>query len=182
MKATAKTLVENHRKWDAAHRRGISLCKSIEKCKSHAIKAFNDNNVDPVEKTLYPAELKSICDKLQVITTIFEDVRNRANESNRQVGSYIKLGLTNVFIDSPLVFKTWTYTTLQESIDKICEAYNKEYQMKTTVMENIAHARNETELAMHLAVWEYQTKINSDVEILIKALVIEVDIELDDKS
>lgn len=182
LKATAKTLVENHRKWDAAHRRGITLCRSIEKCKLHAIKTFNDNNVDPADKTLYPTELKSICDKLHVITTIFEDVRNSANESKRQIDSFVKLGLTTVFIDSQLVFKTWNCTTLQEAIEKICKAYTKEYEMKTKVMENIAHARNDAELAMHLAIWEYPTHVTSEVEILFKALVIEADIELDDKT
>lgn len=182
LKATAKTFVENHRKWEAAHRRGVSLCKSIEKCKSHAIKTFNDNNVDPADKTLYPVELKPICDKLQVITTIFEDIWNSANESRRQIGSFIKLGASNVFADSPLVFKTWTCTELQAAADKICDAYEKEYEMKFKVMENIAHSRNDDELAMHLAVWEYQTNINPDVEILFRALVIEADIELDDKT
>lgn len=182
LKSIAKTLAENHRKWIAAHRRGITLCKSIERCKLHAIKAFNDNDTNTTEKTLFPMELKTICDKLQVITTIFEDIRNSANESQRQIVSFIKLGLTNVFADSRLVFRTWNYTTLQRSIDEICDAYEHEYEMKVKVMENIAHARSEDELAMHLAVWEYQTYVNTDVEMLFKALTIEADIELDDKT
>lgn len=180
LKATAKTLVENHRKWDAAHRRGITLCRSIEKCKLHAIKTFNDK--DAAEKTLYPTELKAICDKLHVITTIFEDIRNSAIESRRQIVSFIKLGMTNIFVDSPLVFRTWNCTTLEESIAKICDCYEREYEMKVKVMENIAHARTEDELAMHLAVWEYQTFVNTDVEMLFTALTIEADIELDDKT
>lgn len=182
LKAIAKTLAENHRKWDAAHRRGITLCKSIEKCKSHAIKTFSDNDANVADKTLYPTELKSICDKLQVITTIFEDVRNDANESRRQIGSFIKIGLANVFVDSPLVYRTWNYTTLQLAVDRICDAYEKEYELKVKVMENIAHSRDDDELAMHLAVWEYQTHVNSEMEMLIKSLIAEADIELDDKS
>ncbi|XP_031624055.1 uncharacterized protein LOC116341248 [Contarinia nasturtii] len=183
LKATAKTLVENHRKWDAAHRRGITLCKSIEKCKSHAIKTFNDStDTNVADKTLYPTELKAICDKLQVITTIFEDVRNSANESRRQIVSFIKLGLTNVFADSSLVYRTWDCTMLQSATDRICDAYENEYEMKVKVMENIAHSRNDDELAMHLAVWEYQTHVDSDIEMLIKSLIIEADIELDDKT
>lgn len=182
LKATAKTLVENHRKWDAAHRRGITLCRSIEKCKLHAIKTFNDNDSNAADKTLYPTELKAICDKLHVITTIFEDILNSANESRRQIVSFIKLGMPNVFVDSPLVFRTWNCTTLEESTVNICEAYEREYGMKVKVMENIAHARCEDELALHSAVWEYQTFVNTDVEMLFKALAIEADIELDDKT
>lgn len=182
LKAIAKTLVENHRKWDAAHRRGITLCRSIEKCKSHAIKTFNDNDTNAADKTLYPTELKPICDKLQVITTIFEDVRNSANECRRQIVSFIKIGSTNVFADSALVFHTWNCSTLQDAIDRICDAYEKEYEMKVKVMENIAHSRHDDELTMHLAVWEYQTHVGSNVEILFKALISEADIELDDKT
>lgn len=181
LKVIAKTLVDNHRKWDAAHRRGITLCKSIEKCKSHAIKTFDDDDTNSAEKTLYPIELKPFCDKLHVITTIFEDVRNSAIESRRQIGSFIKLGSTNVFADSQLVFQTWNCTTYQEAIDTICDAYGREYEIKVKIMENIAHSRNDDDLAMHLAVWEYQTHVNSEVEILIKSLIIEADIELDDK-
>lgn len=184
LKAIAKTLVENYRKWNAAHRRGIALCKSIEKCKSHAIKTFNNNDNDPnvADKTLYPTELKPICDKLHVITTIFEDVRNSANEGKRQIVSFIKVGSTNVFAESSLVFRTWNCATLEDAVDRICMAYEHEYKMKVNVMENIAHSRNDDELAMHLAVWEYQTHVNSNIEILFKAIIIEADIELDDKT
>lgn len=182
MKAIAKTLVENQRKWDAAHRRGITLCRSIEKCKLHAIKTFNDSNASDADKTLYPTELRGICDKLQVITTIFEDIRNSANESRRQIVSFIKLGMTNVFADSALVFRTWNCATLQHSIEQICSAYDHEYAMKVKVMENIAHSRNEDELTMHLAVWEYQTYVNADMEMIFKALTVEADVELDDKT
>lgn len=182
LKAIAKTIVENHRKWEAAHRRGISLCKSIEKSKSHAIKTFNDRDTNAADKTLYPAELKTICDKLQVITTIFGDVRNSANESRRQIISFIKLGSSNVFAESSLVFRTWDCTTLESAICKICDAYEKEYETKAKVMENIAHSRTDDELTMHQAVWEYQTYVNSDMEMLFKALIAEADIEHDDKT
>lgn len=188
LKAIAKTLIENHVKWDAAHRRGIVLCKSIEKCKSHAIKSFGnasspsssliDSTVDDTEpKTLYPPELKLTCDKLQIITTIFEDCRNSADESRRQIVSFIKLGATTVFAESPLVFRTWNCQALEQAIEKICAAYEHEYKMKFTVMENIAHSRDTNELAMHLAVWEYQTYVTADVDILFKALTLEADID-----
>lgn len=188
LKAIAKTLVENHIKWDAAHRRGIVLCKSIEKCKSHAIKSFSTaaassssssvySTDDTEPKTLYPPELKSTCDKLQIITTIFQDIRNSAEESRRQIVSFIKLGAATVFADSPLVFRTWNCQALEQAIEKICTAYEQEYKMKITVMENIAHSRDDNELAMHLAVWEYQTCVTADVDILFNALTLEADVD-----
>lgn len=188
LKAIAKTLVENHVKWDAAHRRGIVLCKSIEKCKSHAIKSFSNaaassssssvySTDETEQKTLYPPELKSTCDKLQIITTIFQDIRNSADESRRQIVSFIKLGTATVFADSPLVFRTWNCQALEQAIEKICTAYEQEYKMKCTAMENIAHSRDDNELALHAAVWEYQTHVTADVDILFKALALEADVE-----
>lgn len=179
MKATAKTLVENQRKWNAAHRRGITLCKTIERCKSHAIKTLNDTNSS--DQTLYPAELKSACDKLKVITTIFEDVCSSANESKRQINSFIKVGATNVFADSHLLFRTWDCDKLECAVDKICNSYENEYKIKIKVMENIAHSRSNDELMMHLAVWEYQMHVNAEFELMFKALTSEADIELDNK-
>lgn len=186
LKAIAKTLIENHAKWDAAHRRGIVLCKSIEKCKSHSIKSFSNTTVtdsnDTEQKTLYPPELKTVCDKLQIITTIFQDIRNSAQESRRQIVSFIKLGTATVFADSPLVFRTWNCQAVERAIEKICTAYEHEYEMKVTVIENIAHSRDDNELAMHLAVWEYQTYVTADVDVLFKAFTLEADIDCSSSS
>lgn len=177
-------MVENHIKWDAAHRRGIVLCKSIEKCKSNAIKSFNNvalsidsSNDTDEQRSLYPPELKTICDKLQIITTIFQDIRNSAEESRRQIVSFIKLGAATVFADSPLIFRTWKCQTFERAVEKICAAYENEYKMKVTVMENIAHSRDDNELALHLAMWEYQTYVTNDVDVLFKALELEADVE-----
>lgn len=183
LKAIAKTLIENHTKWDAAHRRGIVLCKSIEKCKSHSIKSFSDAATistawnDTTPATLYPPELKPICDKLQIITTIFQDILNSAQESRRQIISFIRLGSATVFENSPLILRTWNCQALEQAIEKICTAYEHDYKMKVTVMENIAHSRDDNELAMHLAVWEYQTYVTADVDVLFKALTLETEID-----
>lgn len=184
LRAIAKTLIENYRKWEAAHRRGITLCKAIEKCKSHAIKTFNDPdsaNTETVDRTLYPAELKPFCDKLKVITTIFDDVLTSAKESKRQIDSFIKLGGPNVFSECQLVFRTWKCDTLQRNVNKICESYENEYKVKLRIMENIAHARYEEDLVMHVAIWEYQKHVNADLNITFKGLVIEADVDVDDK-
>lgn len=159
----------------------------LKKCKSHAIKSFSSatpfsssaaySTDDTEQKTLYPPELKLICDKLQIITTIFQDIRNSAEESRRQIVSFIKLGTATVFADSPLVFRTWNCQALERAIEKICTAYEHEYRMKITVMENIAHSRDDNELAMHLAVWEYQAHVTADVDILFNALALEADVD-----
>lgn len=116
-----------------------------------------------------------------MITTIFEDVRNSANESKRQISSFIKLGAANVFADSRLLFRTWDCDKVECVVEKICDGYENEYKIKINVMENIAHSRSNDEIIMHLAVWEYQMHINAEFEMIFKALTSEADIELDDK-
>lgn len=176
----AKTLVENHKKWDAAHCRGITLCKAIERCKSHAIRQFNAN--DSTDRSLYPNELKSSCDKLLVISTIFDDVLKSCIDAKVQLSSYMQLGASNVFADSRLLFRTWSCDRFYDAVNEICTAYQNEYRMKMRVLEHIAHARSDNELTLHLAAWEYQMHVSNELELLFKAIINEADIELDDKT
>lgn len=182
IKGIAKTLVENHQKWEAAHRRGIVLCTAIEKCKTHAMKNFNNENTEPSERTLYPDDLKPLCDKLQIITTIFEDVRNSALDSRRQIDSFIKLGDGSVFSESRIVFKTWTCEKVQEVVDNICSSYETEYKNKMIVMENIAHSKRPEDIVLHVCVWEFQLNVDANIEFLIKELIAEADIEFEAKT
>lgn len=117
-----------------------------------------------------------------MITTIFEDVRNSANESQRQIISFIKIGSSNVFADSSLIYRTWNCQTLEQAINQICDAYKNEYELKVKVMENIAHSRTDDELAMHLGVWQYQTHVTTEIELLFKALTVEADVQCDAKT
>lgn len=116
-----------------------------------------------------------------MITTIFDDILISSNESKRQIDSFIKLGEQNVFSECQLVFRTWKCDTLQKNINKICEAYENEYKVKMRVMENIAHARYDEDLIMHVAIWEYQKYLNADLHITFKGLAIEADIDVDDR-
>lgn len=178
-KEIARTLIENHAKWNAAHRRGMALCKSVEKCKTRAINSLIDTDLDlNAQITLYPPELKSICEKLQTVTAIFQDIQHSAHEARRQILSLLELSAaTTMYADRLLVFRTWNSHAFTGAIAKICTAYGHECKMKGTAMQNLAHSRDCDELAMHLAVWEYQTYAAADVDILFKALAVETDIE-----
>lgn len=181
----AKTLIENQKKWEAAHRRGISLCSTIENIKSHVLRNSQQSHgslvIDSDDQTLYPAELKPPCEKLRVITTIFEDVRNSAMESKRQLESLIRLGVTNVFSENRIIYKTWACEKWLDVFSDICERYSNEYNLKFKVMENIAHSKSKEEIVLHSCVWEFQTYINDELDRLLKLIVIEGDIELDSK-
>lgn len=125
--------------------------------------------------------MKTLCDKLQIIATIFEDVRNSASDSQRQIDSFIKLGTANVFSDSRIVFKSWTCEKIQEVVADVCSSYEEEYKSKVNVMENIAHAKRSEDIMLHLCVWEFQLCVNSNIDLLIKELIAEADLQLETK-
>lgn len=182
LKAIAKTLVDNQKKWNAAHSRGVTLCKTIQRCKSHAIRQFNDSDSTSTDRSLYPAELKSSCDKLKVITTIFEDVLNSAIDATVQTNSYIQLGVSNVFSESRLLFRTWSCDRFNDAVKQIADAYKHEYQVKLRVMENIAHSQNDGQLVLHVAAWELQSHVNDDLRLTFEAIINEAAIEPDEKA
>lgn len=137
--------------------------------------------VDSADQTLYPNELKPLCEKLRIITTILEDVCSSAMEAKRQIESLIKLGGCNVFSESRIVYRTWTCEKWLEVFANICDRYVNEYKFKCRTMENIAHSRSTEEIVVHSAVWEFQTFVNGELEQLFRFIVIEGNIEIESK-
>lgn len=113
-----------HGKWQAAHRRGISLCSSIEAIKRRAIdQKEKDKNVD-----LYPVEeLQIYCNNLAVIMTIFEDVISNVNLYKKQLMMLVKSDESRVF------FKSWQTRQFLEAVQTISVAYEKEFDIKSIV-------------------------------------------------
>lgn len=179
IKAISKTIVENYRKWEAAHLRGLALCTQIERCKSRAIKNITNRDENGGETTLYPDEMKSPCDKLNIITTIFEDIRDSAVQSQREINSLINLGTENAFIESDLLLKSWNCKRMQNFMELLCNSYKNEYNAKRKIMENIAHSKSLNELVVHLCAWEFQMFVDANVDVLIRELIIEANVELE---
>ncbi|XP_063700881.1 cyclin-dependent kinase 2-interacting protein [Culicoides brevitarsis] len=160
-----KQLLAWNEKWLAAHRRGTSLCTSIEAIKRRALdQKEKDKNVD-----LYPIdELKVHCNNLAVIMTIFEDVISNTKIFKNQLENLVQTDETKVF------FKTWTTDRFLDATNAVLEAYEKEFQLKTIVKEDIAHGTTKSELAWHSVVWQYPSFVNSDVEFLLKSIKMEI--------
>uniref|UniRef100_A0A336LX13 CSON002684 protein n=1 Tax=Culicoides sonorensis TaxID=179676 RepID=A0A336LX13_CULSO len=162
-----KQIITWHEKWQAAHRRGISLCSSIEVIKRRAIDLKEkDKNTD-----LYPIEeLQGHCNNLSIIMTILEDVISNTKVYVKQLETFNALeeGKSNV------IFKTWDIGKFVEVAHVLLNAYEKEFQIKTIVKENIAHGTTKSELAWHSSVWQYPVYLNSDVELLLKFLKVEI--------
>ncbi|KAJ6647380.1 hypothetical protein Bhyg_02602 [Pseudolycoriella hygida] len=117
-----KTIVENHSKWESAHKRGISLCGTNENIKKSAL----DRMASEPSSTLYPDDLKVPSEKLKIIVTIFKDVLDSSRECLRQLISLQKLQSNS----NEKLLKTWTLTKVVDSLSKIVKAYEGEYNVK----------------------------------------------------
>lgn len=182
IKANIKTIAENHRKWEAAQRRGVSLCTSIDNIKSHAIKSSGQSIVPGEPKpTLYPNELKSVCEKLRIICTIFEDVLESAKESRKQIDAAIQLGAANIFAEQTTALNTWPCERIVKCLNDIIDCYEHEYCIKIKCMQNIAHSRTKAELVLHSCAWEFPTYVTAGVQLWITEMVVDGNIELESK-
>lgn len=179
IKSIAKIIIENHRKWGKAHEQGNVLVARIAKLKSNAIRSCADSGDSASQETVYPPEMKVHCDRLRMITTIFEDIRDAAYQLQRELTSLINLGAENVIKENALVFKTWSDSHLQTLVGDLCAMYGREYELKRTVMENVAHSRRTDEITIHSCVWEFQIFVTAELGFKIRQLTFEADIELD---
>ena len=158
-----KSLIDKHEKWKAAQKRGTALCYSIENIKK---KALEGN-----EK--YPDDLEKFCRNLATITSIFEDISADAKISVAQMDK-LKLLVRD---KHEILFITWTFDNFLDTVLKICDAYEKEFEIKKIVMANIGHSKSKSELVLHTSVWEYPNFVNSNIDVLVKELCIELDIK-----
>lgn len=119
-----KEILVWHEKWHAAHRRGISLCSSIEAIKRRVIdQKEKDKNTD-----LYPIEeLQIYCNNLAVIMTIFEDVISNVKFYEKQLLALVQTDETRI------LFKSWQIRRFLDVIQKVSIAYEMEYKIKTIV-------------------------------------------------
>lgn len=180
-------MLELHEKWKAAQDRGTSLCNSIEKIKS-AVLADREN-----AKTLFPQNLLDFCKKLEIITTIFEDIVEYTKESLDQLKALEHLNAP----DFAAVTRTWSSRDYVEFVEKILQLYEEEYKIKLIVKgefffahssssdhssdqksielitENIGYSKTKPELVFHTSAWLFPCYANRNLDLLFKTLALE---------
>lgn len=169
IRSILKTVIENHKKWELAVKRGVALCGTIENIKKQSL----DRVVSEPSETLYPEDLKLPSEKLKTITTILKDVLDSGIESIRQLIALKKL--QRDFEEKLL--KTWTMERIIHSLEIIVQAYACEYDLKVTVMENMCHSSSKEELVIHATVWEFETFVNVEIRFLVLSINQECDFE-----
>lgn len=169
VRSIVKTVIENHKKWELAQKRGIALCNAIENVKKETL----DRIASEPSTTLYPDELKTPSEKLKTITTILKDVLDSSRECLNQLNGLKKLQ-SNI---NERLLKTWTIVNVMNSIETIVQAYESEYDVKAMVMENVCHSASKEEIIYHNSVWEFETFVNDYVRFTLLSMQVECDIE-----
>ena len=60
-----------------------------------------------------------------------------------------------------------------DASEKLLKMYQKELSVKKSIVENVAHSSDRDTLMAYTAVWLHQPYIESDIEALVEAMVLE---------
>ncbi|KAM7351337.1 uncharacterized protein ACRADG_004233 isoform 2-T2 [Cochliomyia hominivorax] len=156
-----KTVEDNFNKWQLAEKRGQSLCTSIEAIKTKALEKCNSNDLS-TNQSCYPDELKVYCDKLAIISSIFEDITRNARESLRQLRALKKLpGSCN-----EIFYRSWQLNQFIGFLEELVSRYEKEAKVKMHVAEHLPHCTTRSDLIRCSTAWEYPQHVDSYVQLM----------------
>lgn len=79
--------------------------------------------------SVYPPELKGLCDKLAAIVEIFKSIATYSIEAKRQLDALQKLNPS----PNEAVYRTWIHQDFVEFCVKIMGLYEEEIKIKTIV-------------------------------------------------
>ncbi|XP_059612980.1 uncharacterized protein LOC132259382 isoform X1 [Phlebotomus argentipes] len=141
-------LSNSYASWNKAHKRGISVCRSIEtiKCKS-------------LEKdSHFPDDLKLSCEELESLLTTLNDALIKTRDVKKQISALAKLDA-----NSQIVLKSWTMKKIEKFVEDVLKAFEEEFRIKKLVKENIAFSLSHAESIHMSCVWEYQYFVNQEI-------------------
>lgn len=164
-----KQIITWYEKWKAAHNRGIALCQSVEAIKK---RAFDQRQKDK-DVSLYPDDLKSVCDNLAIVMATFVDAVNAVALFEKQMTALSQLWGAQL-TTTAVVFKTWKMSDIQDCVGLIHKMFRHECEIKRKVIENIAHANSKDEVVWHSAIWMYPAYANAELDLKITSLSVEI--------
>ncbi|XP_013404602.1 cyclin-dependent kinase 2-interacting protein [Lingula anatina] len=169
----------NHvQSWNALSSKGMSIINKIANLKLETI--FNstssaDDEEDSVTRNTFsmPEELETWCKaldtvlegmnkivkKLEIVTAALKGVRDL--EWHRCVGGA-----------EPL-FQTWPIEEFYNASEELLAMFNRELELKTTIVQNVAHVQNRETLMFYTSAWLHQPYIDKNADILIQSMVVE---------
>ncbi|VEN49906.1 unnamed protein product [Callosobruchus maculatus] len=151
----AADLYNTIQKWNRIHIRGALLCKQIAICKAD----------QPSE---YSPELEILTNDLYECVEELRPIKETLERTMKQGEAMKKLqnNTTPVFFGHDI-------DGLVEIVNYIGKAYVKEYSVKQTVLENIAHTKTKDEVMFFATYWTLQTNVDDIVSLKLETLLTE---------
>nr|CAH7727382.1 unnamed protein product [Callosobruchus chinensis] len=141
-------------KWNRLHIRGAQLCKQIAICKA-------DKPEYSPELEIFTNDLYECVEELKPIKESFETTMKQAE------------AIKKLHRNTTPVFFCHDIEGLVEIVDYIGHAYVKEYSVKQTVLENIAHTKSKDEVMFFATYWTLQTNVDDKVSLKLETLLTE---------
>lgn len=121
-----KELQSNYAKWKLAQDRGTALCYSIEAKRTHCLEKQEEES-----NNFYSNELMTACEKLSLITSIFEDIKNNTEEIACQLRALVLLAGPS---SDAIFYRTWKLKEFVSFTEDLIKRYDREHLVKQIVM------------------------------------------------
>ncbi|XP_071963619.1 cyclin-dependent kinase 2-interacting protein-like [Antedon mediterranea] len=160
-------------KWEELNDAGLETAKEIVNYKLQA--QYQTDSNEPVEEVCGQVTEDSMTPRLQELCY---DLQKSFDGQGKLVHRMSKLtkhfeATIQLKSDTSLTFQTWPIKYFYETSQKILSMYAKEYSVKQTILENIAHSNNRDLLMMYVSIWQAQPYIEKHAKMLLESMLVE---------
>lgn len=177
-----KAMQTDYSKWKLAQDRGTALCYSIEAKRTRCL--------EKQEEDTYPNEMIMPCEKLALITTMFDDILKNTLRILSQMRAIQQLADSSSDV---IFYRTWKLQQFVSFTEDLCKRYERESLVKKIVMgellpntksafgnsisfiaENLAHCTERSKLISYTTSWEFPEYVDVYVDLVFLLLTEEV--------
>ncbi|XP_074651527.1 cyclin-dependent kinase 2-interacting protein-like [Tubulanus polymorphus] len=155
-------------KWDKLLSQGADLISSISN-----IKISSATNSDSEQSSAMPDELQPHCDGLEKIIFSMEKVVSKMKRVVQSLQGIAELDSHQQSDDTAPLFLTWPVSRFADVASEIVEMYTKEYDVKVTIKENVAHTTDRNLLMTYSAAWIHQIYVQSNSKFMLESMLID---------
>ncbi|KAJ8963314.1 hypothetical protein NQ318_018783 [Aromia moschata] len=147
-------LYNNIQHWNDSHIKGAQIVKNIAVLKSDNPKCYSSQLEE------HTSNLYQVVKDLQMLKNSFDSFKGQVNALKK--------------LKNPeILFVSLDIDSIVDMVETIANAYLKEFETKTTVLENIAHCKNDDEAMFFAACWTMQPCVTSVINLKLEALLVE---------
>ncbi|KAK2144764.1 hypothetical protein LSH36_733g01039 [Paralvinella palmiformis] len=175
--------------WHILNSKGMQVISEIANTKIAAGAELEKESGETTDlRNVLPDELENDCHKLKNVYLSMEKLVVKFEKMTSCLASVADLNQScqdasfsnsQTTLASPtrsctdILFKTWPSHMFADASEKLLKMYQKELSVKKSIVENVAHSSDRDTLMAYTAVWLHQPYIESDIEALVEAMVLE---------